>query len=86
MAKRKPLDKYPKEYFLLMERAAKERIKVACDNETAAQTLRNDLYTFRRVLYQSEQYQITSALAQNVRMCIDDNIFIAEPIRALKGE
>lgn len=83
MARRKTLDKYPQEYHSLFQMGGRRKVVVACDSNKAAQNLRNDLYSFRAVLYQHGSASEIQ-FAQNVRLIIEDRNLIAEPIREIK--
>jgi len=52
-------------------------------NEQAMNT-RNDLYTFRSVLYHSKDHEVLAKKAQNVRLIVKGSTLTLEPI--LTGE
>lgn len=83
MARRKPLDKYPKEYFELFRHASERTITVVHETIAQAEATRNELYTFRSVLYHSHDQQDLARLAQNVRLSITGSTLTAEPILQL---
>ena len=85
MARKKPIDRYPREYQVLFEQAATKTIRVACDSPEQAYSLRNDLYAYRSVLKDNaEDDHWTYALAKlayTVTLSITDRTLTAEPIR-----
>ena len=90
MARQKELSKYPTEYGLLFATASKEQVTIPCESKQQADNLRNDLYSYRQVLYADTNSTSLAAQAQNVRMFVrfTDNQWqlIAEPIRVITGD
>ena len=79
MARRRHIDSYPKEYFLLFRMAATKRIRIACDSPEQARSTRNDLYTFRSVLAESDDTRDLAKVAHTVSLSITDRTITAEP-------
>lgn len=89
MARKKALDSYPKEYFELFRMADKKTITITHESLAQAEATRNELYTFRRVLYEQDGQvtEATAALAdaaQNVRLSVQGVTLTCEPIRIKK--
>lgn len=83
MARPKDLSSYPKEYHELFRMANYKSISITHENTAQAEATRNELYTFRKVLY-SEGYGALAVLAdaaQNVRLSIRNAVLTCEPIR-----
>lgn len=80
MARPKPLDNYPPEYFSLLRQGQHREVVIACDSSRAAQNLRNELYTFRSVVRKHGSDKQASE-AGNLRFKVTDNILTVEPIR-----
>ena len=78
------MERYPKEYFILFEMAAKKPINIACDSPEQAMSIRNDLYTFRSALkdWAKDDYQMHALcrLAHTVSLSITDRTITAKPI------
>ena len=86
MATRKSLTGYPKEYFELFRMASTKEIQVKHETKEQAESTRNDLYTFRQVLYSDPTgaLAVTADAAQNVRLSVRDSTLTCEPIRIKK--
>lgn len=86
MARRKLLSAYPREYPSLIREANKRTLTIPHETRAQAEATRNDLYTYRSVLYQEQDADFAELqhLAQNVRFSIEDTTLIAEPI--IKGK
>lgn len=83
MARKKPLSSYPKEYFELFRMANTRKITITHETNSQAEATRNDLYTFRQVLYSEATGAIAviADAAQNVRLSVREKVLFAEPIR-----
>ena len=83
MARRKNLTSYPEEYFKLFEHAASTEITITLESFKQARSLRNELYTFRSVLYETPgaYYTELKNAALNVRISLQDSKIILEPIK-----
>ena len=87
MARKKSLDSYPKEYFELFRMANEKEIMITHDSHAQAEATRNELYTFRQVLYDegdTEAQAVLADAAQNVRLSVRGSQLICEPIRIKK--
>jgi hypothetical protein len=79
MARRRPIESYPKEYWLLFRLASTKRIQIACATPAQARSTRNDLYAFRKVLAESDDTYELAKLAHTVSLSITDRTLTAEP-------
>jgi len=88
MARRKNILIYPKEYFSLFQQASRQEISIQHKTRASAEATRNELYTFRQVLYAAPgvYYQKVARAAQNVRFTIEATTLTAQPIRNLEDE
>lgn len=87
MARKKALDSYPKEYSELFRMANEKTITITHESLAQAEATRNELYTFRQVLYTEGDTEATAALAdaaQNVRLSVQGVTLTCEPIRIKK--
>ncbi len=87
MAKYRPIETYPKEYFSLFRMANEKPVHLEHENRTQAETTRSSLYAFRQVLYQQTEptYQQLAILAQNIRFTITNSTLTAQPIRKIEN-
>lgn len=81
MARKKPIDSYPTEFFALFRDASERSITIQHESLAQAEATRNELYTFRSVLYHSPDHEDLAVKAQNVRLSITGPTLTAEPIR-----
>lgn len=84
MARKKSLDSYPKEYFELFRMANEKQVTITHESNAQAEATRNELYTFRQVLYDEGNTEALAALAdaaQNVRLSVREAVLTCEPIR-----
>jgi len=82
MARKKPLSSYPQEYFAIFRTGSWSTLNIKHETQTQAEATRNELYTFRSVLY-AEPGKMFSDLkrkAQNVRLFINGDTLTLEPI------
>lgn len=89
MARKKSLDSYPKEYFELFRMANEKGVFITHDSNAQAEATRNELYTFRQVLYDegnTEAQAVLADAAQNVRLSVRGSQLICEPIRIKKEQ
>ena len=86
MARRKALQNYPKEYFEIFRHADRKAINIRHETKAQAEATRNDLYTFRQVLYDEGEavHEILKTAAQNVRLAVHEATRTCEPIRERK--
>lgn len=87
MARKKSLDSYPEEFFNIFRMANRQTIRVTHETQAQAEATRNELYTFRQVLYDEGDTVALAVLAdaaQNVRLSVQGAQLICEPIRTKK--
>lgn len=75
MPRPKTIDRYPKSYFDLFERAYMGAVTIPTSSKSAATNLRSELYTFRRVLRNSVLDGLTS---RQIALMADDLQFRVE--------
>ena len=83
MARKKDIASYPKEYFELFRMANEKTITVKHETPAQAEATRNELYTFRQVLYDDAKgaLAVVADAAQNVRLSVRGETLTWEPIR-----
>lgn len=83
MARRKTLSTYPQEYFNIFRMADRQEINIRHNTPAQAEATRNELYTFRKVLYEEggAMLEELKTAAQNVRLSITESTLTCEPIR-----
>ena len=83
MSRKKPLPSYPKEYFELFRMANEKTITITHETSAQAEATRNELYTFRQVLYADAKgaLAVIADAAQNVRLSVRNEVLTCEPIR-----
>lgn len=83
MARKKQLSSYPKEFFELFRMANEKLITITHESNAQAEATRNELYTFRQVLYADTKgaLAVIADAAQNVRLSVRDAVLTCEPIR-----
>lgn len=83
MSRKKNISSYPKEYFELFRMANEKTITVTHETPAQAEATRNDLYTFRQVLYADAKgaLAVIADAAQNVRLSVRGSQLTCEPIR-----
>lgn len=80
MPREKKIERYPKNYFTLMERAYKRRVTIECGSETEAVNLRAELYVFRTVLIRNPGHNPRAAYcASHIRFKVDGSNLHVEP-------
>lgn len=88
MARRKPLNTYPREYFNIFRIGDRQAINIVHETKEQAMATRNELYTFRQVLYDEGDGHLEElkSAAQNVRLSVTEATLTVEPIRRKKDE
>jgi len=71
MPRIKPIDEYPVEYFKLFAKAYDEgEARVPCMEYNDAKAIRSHLYTFRRVLRRTSEYDELAIKADTISLSI----------------
>lgn len=85
MARPKPFHRYPPTYRELVASASEAPVRIECKSERRARSMRNELYTYRSVLFRHADRQPTAEnlqlaiLADWIQFRIEGTELIAEP-------
>lgn len=73
------IDRYPRDYFMILTNASGELTQIQCESEQAAFLFRNELYVFRKTL-------VTEALARENSELLAEALLASTVSMALRGK